>query len=62
VHYVKATPGDPRAAEALALAVRATHFSTTDEQTGALSKQAFDLLHANYPNTTFARNTKYWYK
>jgi hypothetical protein len=62
VRYVKANTSDPRAAEALALAVRATHLSTTDEQTGALSKQAFDLLHANYPNTSFARNTKYWYK
>jgi hypothetical protein len=62
VRYVKANPGDPRAAEALALAVRATHLSTTDEGTGALSKQAFDLLHANYPNTNYAKNTKYWYK
>jgi hypothetical protein len=62
VRYVKTNTSDPRAAEALALAVRATHLSTTDEQTGALSRQAFDLLHANYPNTSFARNTKYWYK
>jgi len=62
VRYLKANPSDPRGAEALALAVRATHFSTTDEKTGPLSKQAFDLLHANYPNTSFAKNTKYWYK
>jgi hypothetical protein len=62
VKYLQANPTDPRGAEALALAVRATHLSTTDEKTGAYSKQAFDLLHRNYPNTTFAKETKYWYK
>jgi hypothetical protein len=62
VKYVKANPADPRAAQALALAVRATHFSTTNDETGSFSKQAFDLLHAEYPNTTFAKTTKYWYK
>jgi hypothetical protein len=62
VKYVTGKPEDLRAAEALALAVRATHYSTTDDRTGTYSKQAFDLLHSRYPNTTFARSTKYWYK
>lgn len=62
VAYLKAHPADPRGAETLALAVRATHYSTTDAKTGPLSKQAFDLLHKNYPTTKYARDTKYWYK
>ena len=62
IPYVKANLTDLRAAEALALVVRATHLGTTDERTGPLSKQAFDLLHLKYPDTTYARNTKYWYK
>ncbi len=62
VGYTTQHPADPRAPEALALAVRATHFSITDDRTGTYSKQAFDLLHAKYPNSSFAKNTKYWYK
>ncbi len=30
-------------------------------RTGALSKKAFDLLHNRYPNTSWAKNTKYWF-
>jgi len=53
---------DPRAPEALHLAVRSTRYGCTDNETGRWSKAAFDLLHRRYPNTTWARNTKYWFK
>jgi hypothetical protein len=53
---------DPRAPEALHLAVRSTRYGCTDEETGRWSKAAFDLLHRKYPNTTWAKNTKYWFK
>ena len=62
--YVKAHPDDKDAAEALALVVRATHYSCSGEEKGpqrALSKEAFDLLHKRYGNTEWARKTKYYY-
>lgn len=60
--WAKAHPSDPRNPEALALAVRSTRFGCTDERTGELSKAAFDLLHRRDPNSSWAKNTKYWFK
>jgi hypothetical protein len=62
IAYARAHAEDPRSPEALRLAVRATRYGCTDDKTGALSKQAYDLLHARYPNTEWAKRTKYWYK
>jgi hypothetical protein len=53
---------DPRAPEALHLAVRATRYGCKDENTGRLSKQAYDALHNKYPKSAWAQKTKYWYK
>ncbi|MGZ8846975.1 MAG: hypothetical protein ACXW3C_10975, partial [Pyrinomonadaceae bacterium] len=62
IEWAQKNPTDPRAPEALHLAVRSTRYGCTDNDTGRWSKAAFDLLHARYPNTTWARNTKYWFK
>jgi hypothetical protein len=62
IDWVEKNPNDPRSPEALHLAVRSTRYGCTDKDTGRLSKAAFDLLHRKYPNTTWARNTKYWFK
>jgi len=62
IAYAKAHADDRRAPEALHLAVRATRYGCTDDGTGALSKQAYDLLHARYPNSSWAKQTKYWFK
>jgi hypothetical protein len=62
IEWAQKTPGDPRAPEALHLAVRSTRYGCTDKDTGRWSKAAFDLLHSKYPNTTWANNTKYWFK
>jgi len=62
IEWVNANPKDPRAAEALHLGVTATRYGCTDTQTGRWSKAAFDLLHRNYPNTTWAKKTRYWFK
>ena len=51
----------PRVPEALHLAVRATRYGPTDDASHALSKQAFELLHRRYPNSEWAKNTKYYY-
>jgi hypothetical protein len=62
IAWTEKNPADPRAPEALHLAVRSTRYGCTDDQTGRWSKAAYDLLHSRYPNTTWAKNTKYWFK
>jgi hypothetical protein len=61
VEFARAHPDDPRVPQALSLAVRATRYGCTNAQTGTASKQAFDLLHRKYPNSEWARKTKFWY-
>ena len=60
IGWAKSNAGDPRAAEALHLAVRATRYGCY-EQTAPYSKQAFELLHKQYPSSEWAGKTKYWY-
>lgn len=62
IEWTEKNPADARAPEALHLAVRSTRYGCTDKETGRWSKAAFDLLHRRYPNTTWAKNTKYWFK
>jgi hypothetical protein len=62
IEWAEKNPADPRSPEALHLAVRSTRFGCTDNDTGRWSKAAYDLLHRRYPNTTWAKNTKYWFK
>ena len=62
IEWAQKNATDPRAPEALHLAVRSTRYGCTDKDTGRWSKAAFDLLHSRYPNTTWAKNTKYWFK
>jgi len=61
IEWTEANPNDPRSPEALHLAVRSTRYGCTDKETGRWSKAAFDLLHRRYPNTNWARATKYWF-
>jgi hypothetical protein len=62
VRFAQASPDDPRAPEALHLAVRATRFGCTDAETGTWSRAAFDLLHRRYARTEWARRTPYWFR
>ncbi len=59
--WAKSAPDDPRIPEALHLVVRATRYGCTDDKTGALSKQAFQLLHGKYSASDWARKTPYFY-
>jgi len=61
IQWANRTPDDPRVPEALHLAVTTTRFGCTDENTGRASKAAYDLLHRKYPNTPWAKKTKYWF-
>ena len=62
IQWATKSPADERVPEALHLAVTTTRYGCTDDQTGRWSKAAFDLLHRKYPNTTWAKKTKYWFK
>lgn len=62
IQWTQRHPADPRAPEALHLAVRSTRFGCTDEDTGKWSKAAFDLLHKSYPNSPWTKKTPYWFK
>jgi hypothetical protein len=57
-----AIPDDPRSPQALHLAVRATRYSITGEDTGTWSRRAFEMLHREYPDSPWAEQTPYWYK
>ncbi|HXT70352.1 MAG TPA: hypothetical protein VN700_11385 [Vicinamibacterales bacterium] len=61
ITWAKSRPKDPDVAEALARAVTSTQYGCSDKQTGALSRQAFTVLHRQYPATEWAKRTKYWY-
>ena len=62
ISWANKTPTDKRVPEALHLAVKSTRYGCTDNDTGRWSKAAFDLLHRKYPNTSWAKDTKYWFK
>jgi hypothetical protein len=61
VAYATKKPDDPRAPEALHLAVRSTRYGCKDDQTTKFSRQAFQLLHKRYPASEWAKKTKYYY-
>jgi len=61
IAWAKARPKDPDVAEALARAVSSTRYGCSDKQTGAYSRQAFTILHRQYPATEWAKRTPFWY-
>ena len=54
-------PGDPRLAETLHLAVRATRYGCTDDHTTEFSKKAFKELHKSFPGNKWTKKTPYWF-
>jgi hypothetical protein len=62
INWANANPVDARVPEALHLALKSTPYGCTDKDTGRWSKAAFDLLHRKYPNNSWAKETKYWFK
>jgi hypothetical protein len=61
VAWARKHPDDPRVPEALHLVVRATRYGCTDGDSGKYSKAAFELLHARYPKSEWAKKTPYWF-
>jgi hypothetical protein len=62
INWATKNPTDRRVPEALHLAVKSTRYGCTDKETGRWSKAAFDLLRRKYPNSTWAKQTPYWFK
>jgi hypothetical protein len=60
IDWAQKHPDDPRVPEALHLAVRSTRYGCVDAAT-SYSKQAFQLLHRRYPDSSWAKKTPYWY-
>lgn len=62
VDWARKHPDDPRVPEALHRSVMASRYRCTDANTGEYSKQAFDVLHRQYPKSPWTERTPYWYK
>jgi hypothetical protein len=56
--YASAHPKDSRSPEALYWLVHITRYGHSHDH---VSHKAFDILHARYPTTTWAKETKYYY-
>jgi hypothetical protein len=61
VSYATTNKTDSRIPEALSLVVRASHYGFRDARSTAVSKQAFQILHRNYPKDPFTIKTKFYY-
>jgi hypothetical protein len=59
--WARAHPTDPRVPEMLYRVVRATRYGCGNDRTSRISKDAFVLLHRQYPSSPWAAKTPYWY-
>ena len=58
--WAKRAPGDPRVPEAYIWPC-GPHATRRTAKTTQFSKQAFQLLHKQYPQSPWTKQTKYWY-
>ena len=63
IGWARARRTDPDAAEALALAIEGWRWSScnSDGPKSDLPRSAFALLHGQFPDSEWAKQTKYWY-
>jgi hypothetical protein len=61
VDWANSHPEDQRVPEVLDLAVRSTRYGCTNKLTTKYSKNAFDLLHQKYPQSEWAKKTRYYF-
>ncbi len=60
--WAQTHPADARVAEALHRVVRATRLGCTSDKSGAVSREAFTLLHQRFPRSEWAKQTPYWFR
>lgn len=57
------SPNDERVPEALFRCINAVHLAVSSgDRTNDLAKTAYALLHRRYPDSTWARENRFWYK
>jgi hypothetical protein len=61
VEFAIRNPNNPQVPEILHLAVRSTRYGCSDDDTAKFSKQAFDILHKRFPNSSWTKETPYWF-
>jgi hypothetical protein len=63
IEWARARRTDPEAAEALALSIEGWRWSPCVVTAGQSSfpRDAFVLLHRQFPDSEWAKKTKYWY-
>ena len=61
IDWAKNNAADPRVPEALHLVVRSTRYGCGNDETSTVSKEAFQLLHKNYPKSEWTKKTPYWF-
>lgn len=52
---------DPLVPQALSVAVKMARYTCQDKAVGDWSRKGLQALHANYPKSTWAASTPYWY-
>jgi len=63
IDWARQRRADPEAAEALALAIEGWRWSpcSYDGPKSDLPSRAFALLHRQFPDSEWAKKTRYWY-
>jgi hypothetical protein len=62
IQWAQQRPSDPAAAEALSRIVNGWRRACRDERDADLARQAFETLHRQFPDSDWAKQTKYWYR
>jgi hypothetical protein len=62
IKWARANPAAAGAAEALALVVEGWRWNCGDNDKWQLAREAFGLLHRQYPESEWAKKTRYWYR
>jgi hypothetical protein len=60
--WAAAHADDIRVAEALHRVVRSTRFGCTTDTSADVSREAFTLLHKQFPRSEWAKRTPYWFR
>jgi len=62
LEWARARPTDTEAAEALARIVAGWRRACRDVEKSELSRRSFQALHRQFPNSEWAKRTRYWYR
>jgi len=62
IKWAREKPEDADVAEALALVVDGWRWNCGDDDKWTLAREAFRILHGQYPESEWAKKTRYWYR